>query len=351
MPTKRLLHLLIALSSMSLSSCIYSDLGRTIGSIGTEVPRLVPAADRGLRVSYCGQLYRKDGRYYVAIPLAWVPERRRGYEHFSPLVPDGVSPFDNGETYNRPYTAEELRQYPATTEYFEARSPEIVPFHVADPHGAIGYLRADLKPASDFNPQGAESLGLHGVAGAAHRIGHLKKHHAWYHYPLLPLQAAATVADVALSVVLMPLSFPVFALEDAGIWEPEWLDTWHDHTILTYGGSRMPEYDTGIDPPETLEGKCLILGDKRFDFPHGNSHRKAAGHKEYSYSYMWWPGGLTPLPMLIVDLDYPGESFRTPYGYWTLFFTTSDSGTAVLLHQRGAEHEKGTTLPFRIEKL
>ncbi|MBR2313887.1 MAG: hypothetical protein IKA55_03425 [Akkermansia sp.] len=50
----------------------------------------------------------------------------------------------------------------------------------------------------------------------------------------------------------------------------------------------MPEYDTGIDPPETLEGKCLILGDKRFDFP--------------------------------------------------------------LLHQRGAGHEKGTTLPFRIEK-
>lgn len=70
MPMKLLLHLLIALSSMSLSSCIYSDLGRTIGSIGTEVPRLVPAADRGLRVSYCGQLYRKDGRYYVAIPLA-----------------------------------------------------------------------------------------------------------------------------------------------------------------------------------------------------------------------------------------------------------------------------------------
>ena len=66
---------------------------------------------------------------------------------------------------------------------------------------------------------------------------------------------------------------------------------------------------------------------------------------------MWWPGGLTPLPMLIVDQEYPGESFRTPYGYWTLFFTTSDSGTAVLLHQRGAEHEKGTTLPFRIEKL
>ena len=101
----------------------------------------------------------------------------------------------------------------------------------------------------------------------------------------------------------------------------------------------MPEYDTGIDPPETLKGKCLILGDKRFDFPHGNSHRKAAGHKEYAYSYMWWPGGL----------DH-GASFRTPYGNWTLFFTTSDSGTAVLLHQRGAGHEKGTTLPFRIEK-
>ena len=55
MPMKLLLHLLIALSSMSLSSCIYSDLGRTIGSIGTEVPRIVPKAATAQKIEvYCG---------------------------------------------------------------------------------------------------------------------------------------------------------------------------------------------------------------------------------------------------------------------------------------------------------
>ncbi len=257
----------LCLVAAGLSSCIYSDLGRTIGSVGTEVPRLVPKAEREDKVSYCGNLYRKAGRYYVGMPLAWVPERRRCYEVFPLFSPIGTSPFLSSVTYNRPYTAEELQHYPTTPEYYEAVNPIIVPFPQPDAHGAVGYVRAELTPVKDFDPQGAESLGLHGVAGAAHRIGHLEKRHAWYYYPLMPLQAVARVADVPLSVVLMPLSFPVFLCEEMSVDGCPAIQPWHDCSRLTFDGSLYPEYDTGFSPPQTLDGKRLILGGKHFNFP------------------------------------------------------------------------------------
>ena len=227
----------LCLAAAGLSSCIYSDLGRTVGSIGTEVPRLVPKANRGIMSSYCGNLYRKNGRYYVALPLAWVPERRRGYEIMLPFTPLGTSVFNTSHTYNRPYTAEELQQYPTKPEYYEAVNPSIVHFPQADANGAIGYVRADLTPAAEFNPEGAESIGLYGVAGAAHRIGHLEKRHAWYHYPLKPLQAVAAVADVPLSAALMPISFALLSMAmevTGGDWQT--IRPWHDNTRLTYDG-------------------------------------------------------------------------------------------------------------------
>lgn len=71
-------HLLIVVSLCCLNSCIYSDLGRTIGSIGTEIPRIVPKATTPLKKDvYIGRLYRMGQRYFVELPMVWVPERRK----------------------------------------------------------------------------------------------------------------------------------------------------------------------------------------------------------------------------------------------------------------------------------
>lgn len=348
----------LCLAAMGLNSCIYSDLGRTIGSISTQVPRLVPKADRGMMSSYCGNLYCKEGRYYVALPLAWVPERRRGYEYFPLFTPNDSNPFTNFLTYNRPYTAEELQQYPTTPEYFEAVNPRIVPFPQPDSNGAVGYVRAELTPAKHFDPRGAELLGLYGVAGAAHRIEHLDKRHAWYYYPLMPLQAVATVSDIALSSVLMPLSFPVFWVDEITGTRSQFISPWFDYTHPTFQGPLYPEYDTGISPPKTMAGKCLVLGDKRFDF---HSDYNGIGYfrgKRYSCQYK---GSLTqayPLAKLSENLPKADIGRR-----WELFFITPTSGVAVCLpHDKNIVlHMKGKLPPlkpgdmichpFRIENL
>lgn len=335
--------LLTICSAAGLSSCIYSDMGRTIGSIGTKVPRLVPVADdEHLSVSYCGQLYQKEGRYYVSIPLAWVPERRRGYEYF-PLLSNG-NPFEDSCTYNRPYSAAELQQYPATPEYYEAPAPRIIRFHEPDAHGAIGLLKASLKPAPDFDPAGAESLGLFGVENAAPCISHLDKQHAWYHYPLLPVQAAATVADVAVSAVLMPLSFTYFWFEEItpGV-DFDFSDPWYDYTRPSF---IRPEYATGFTAPEDMAGKCLILGNKRFEFPAGNSHRHTRNGYEYCHHYNTWYKSIASHPTLHEDcrrLGAPGFIHRNT---WHLYFTSPSTGTAVRFHSDSTTET--TALPFRM---
>lgn len=347
----------LCLAAAGLSSCIYSDLGRAVGSIGTEVPRLVPKANRGIMSSYCGNLYRKNGRYYVALPLAWVPERRRGYEIMLPFTPPGTSVFNTSHTYNRPYTAEELQQYPTKPEYYEAVNPSIVHFPQADANGAIGYVRADLTPAAEFNPEGAESIGLYGVAGAAHRIGHLEKRHAWYHYPLKPLQAVAAVADVPLSAALMPISFALLSMAmevTGGDWQT--IRPWHDNTRLTYDGPLYPEYDTGISPPETMAGKRLVLGGQRFDFLRDEVGDCTHRGKKYSCRYSAPYSARRPLAKLSENSSGPRRSRE-----WQLLFITPNSGVAV---SRAKDynsqnwiypppHTAGDLvyLPFRIENL
>ncbi|MBR2125537.1 MAG: hypothetical protein IJ943_02250 [Akkermansia sp.] len=206
--------LLIA-TAACLSSCIYSDLGRTIGSIGTKVPRIVPSGTTEIQNIYSGQLYRKDGKYYVELPLVWVPERRKGYECM-PLYNTTGDQFNDKCTYNRPYTAEELQQYTVEKIYYEVMEPPIrirpeliTHFRKPDANGARGVVSATLKPAEDFTPQGAESLGLYGIDGAPHHIGHLEKRRADYYPLLLPLQVVATAVDIPLSIVLMPVSTPI----------------------------------------------------------------------------------------------------------------------------------------------
>lgn len=234
--------ILIAASLSSLNSCLYSDLGRTIGSIGTEVPRIVPKAATAQNIDvYCGQLYRKGDRYFVALPMVWVPERRKGYEFF-PLYTASNDIWNDILTYNRPYTEKELKQYPPGLIYFEAvpsdkslpgiRNKFITHFQQRDKYGARGIVSAELRPVTDFNPGEAEHLGLYGIDGAPHRINHLGKRHTAAHTCLLPVQIAARLIDIPLSLVLMPLSTPIICAALEAEWEcaaPYW-----DHSRLHF---------------------------------------------------------------------------------------------------------------------
>ena len=208
---------LLIVTAACLSSCIYSDLGRTIGSIGTKVPRIVPSGTTETQNIYSGQLYRKNGKYYVELPLVWVPERRKGYECM-PIYSTTGDQFNDKCTYNRPYTAEELQQYPVEKIYFEAtpfpthtpwRDKFVTHWKKADGRGARGIVTAELQPIESFNTKGAEHLGLYGIDGAPHHIGHLEKRRADYYPLLLPLQVVATAVDIPLSIVLMPISTPI----------------------------------------------------------------------------------------------------------------------------------------------
>lgn len=221
-----------------LSSCIYADLGRTIGSIGTEVPRIVPKASTPQKENvYIGQLYRKSGRYFVALPMVWVPERRKGYEYF-PLLTVSKNIWNSTETYNRPFTAEELNQYTPIPLYFEATKLNtchgpigkdfITHFNRQDKYGAQGLVTAKLQPVADFDPKEAEPLGLYGIDGAPHSIGYLGKRHTAIHTCLLPIQMVARVIDIPLSLVLMPLSAPIICSAHAADREcaaPYWDDS------------------------------------------------------------------------------------------------------------------------------
>lgn len=238
-----------------LNSCIYSDLGRTIGSIGTEIPRIVPKATTPQKADvYCGQLYRKDDRYFVALPMVWVPERRKGYEDF-PVFALTDDIWNDIRTYNRPYTAEELKQYPQTLLYFEATKPElpsgaadrvISHFKHPDKYGSRGILSAELQPVSAFDPKEAEHLGLYGIDGAPYNIRHLGKRHTAAHTWLFPVQMVARLIDIPLSLVLMPLSTPIICgalAADCDFASPYW-----DYSRgRPYGIPTAPEYPPTYD--------------------------------------------------------------------------------------------------------
>lgn len=231
--------ILIAASLSSLNSCLYSDLGRTIGSIGTEVPRIVPKAATPQKIEvYCGQLYRKGNRYFVGLPVVWVPERRKGYEYLAPLS-RGTDIWNLFETYNRPYTIGELKQYTPISIYFEATKINTVPnnkkfithFKQRDKYGARGVVTAKLQQVTDFNPKEAEHLGLYGIDGAPHSIGYLEKRHTALHTCLLPVQMVARVIDIPLSLILMPLSAPIISYAPYAGWDS--LEPYRDHSRPT----------------------------------------------------------------------------------------------------------------------
>lgn len=254
-PSLRSILLSIA-SICCLNSCIYSDLGRTIGSIGTKVPRIVPKASTPQKENvYIGQLYCKGGRYFVALPMVWVPERRKGYEYF-PALTISKNIWNSTETYNRPFTAEELNQYTPIPLYFEATKPItchgpigknfITHFNRQDKYGAQGIVTAKLQPVSDFDPKESEHLGLYGIDSAPNNIRHLGKRHTAIHTCLLPVQMVARVIDIPLSLILMPLSAPIISYAPYAGWES--LEPyWDDSRPCTIPGFPLYPNRKGID--------------------------------------------------------------------------------------------------------
>ena len=79
---------------MGLSSCVRSDLGNTIDSIGKTVAKPLPSRmgrDVCSPFECTVELYRKDGQLYIDMPLVYVSERRMGIDYANPMgCPVGV---------------------------------------------------------------------------------------------------------------------------------------------------------------------------------------------------------------------------------------------------------------------
>ena len=76
---------MVCLLVCGLSACIRMDVGNTIGSMGKRVPKVVPFGELPVRVA---EVFRRDGRYFVSLPVVYVPERRCGVEFVPQLVGD-----------------------------------------------------------------------------------------------------------------------------------------------------------------------------------------------------------------------------------------------------------------------
>ena len=100
----------LCLAAVGVSSCVRSDLGNTIDSIGKTVAKPLPSRmgrDVCSPFECTVELYRKDGQLYIDMPLVYVSERRMGIDYANPMgCPVGVL------TLNTPYTTEELQKLP-----------------------------------------------------------------------------------------------------------------------------------------------------------------------------------------------------------------------------------------------
>lgn len=239
-----------------MSSCICSDLGNTVDSIGKTVPKPLPTRmERGCPAMECMvELYRKDGQLYIDMPLVYVPDRRRGVDYVNPMgCPYGVL------TLTRPYTEEELQAYPVSRIVITAdhlttgplrglnirEEQHVVRFRGArmwaetvNPHYIIMHEdssrggKVDFRVVPDFDRTEAEHLGRYNFADARQVAQQLPARRKLYNYALMPLSAIAYAADIPLSMLLMPLSFP-FA---------ETIDPNMDYTRVYH--SERPEFFT-----------------------------------------------------------------------------------------------------------
>lgn len=223
--------LLAALCAAGVSSCIRSDIGNTIGSIGKELPKAVPTHEAqspiGSYNCYTATVYRKGDCYYAQLPIAFVPEKRCGFEYVPQFIGEPYVEVIGGEasgkkTLNDIYDAKELAALPVCRYYVEIRQDNAEVEHYSTPNerGACGELTAAdrkavvLKAAEDFNPADAECLGTFDLPYAVHYALQIPARRAWYNYPLIPLQYAAMVGvDIPLSLIIMPLSLPYVLCE------------------------------------------------------------------------------------------------------------------------------------------
>ena len=212
--------------------CIRTDIGNTIDSIGKRVAKPVPdriAPQPPGSVApgpfACpADLYRKDGKLYIGMPLVYVPERRRGYDYLSPM-----GGYCGTLTYQRPYSKEELTALPAerivialedyvylrplTSNTATLTTPKNFrpqPRSARRERGVL-YMEGELinfTITENFDRQSAEYLGCYYFYEARQIAQLLPTRREWYNYALMPLSAVGYVADVPLSLVTMVLTLP-----------------------------------------------------------------------------------------------------------------------------------------------
>ncbi len=232
-PATSLRLLLPALLCLAaLPGCIRTDIGNSIDSIGKRVAKPVPD-----RISpqppgsvapgpfACpADLYRKDGKLYIDMPLVYVPERRRGYDYLNP-----VGGYDGMLTYQRPYSKEELTALPAERlviapgDYVYLRpltsdTATLTPPDKFRPQPSSNrrergelYMEGELinfTIAENFDRQSAEYLGCYYFYEARQVAQLLPARREWYNYALMPLSAVGYVADIPLSLATMVLTLP-----------------------------------------------------------------------------------------------------------------------------------------------
>ena len=66
----------------------------------------------------------------------------------------------------------------------------------------------EFRVVPDFDTSKAEYLGRYNFTDSRQVAQQLPARRSWYNYALMPLTAIGHVADIPLSLLLMPLSFP-----------------------------------------------------------------------------------------------------------------------------------------------
>ena len=247
MPTihKILATTALCLAAVGLSSCVRSDLGNTIDSIGKTVAKPLPSRmgrDECSPFECTVELYRKDGQLYIDMPLVYVSERRMGIDYANPMgCPVGVL------TLNTPYTTEELQKLPESRIVITGENLTIKPLPTPNKWGEQGVVcfrgitwhmeevnprlfrmredsssggKVEFRVVPDFDTSEAEYLGQYNFTDSRQVAQLLPARRSWYNYVVMPLTAIGYVADIPLSLFLMPLSFPF----------KEWIEPNMDYT-------------------------------------------------------------------------------------------------------------------------
>lgn len=230
----------LCLAAVVLSSCVRSDLGNTIDSIGKTVAKPLPTRMGRDECSHFGctvELYRKDGQLYIDMPLVYVSERRMGIDDANPMgSPVGVL------TLNTPYTKEELQEYPESRIVITGENLMTKPLPHPNKWGEQGvvYFRGvvEFRVVPDFDTSKAEYLGRYNFTDSRQVAQQLPAHRSWYNYAVMPLTAIGYVADIPLSLLLMPLSFPFtewidLNMDYSRVYDPDrpdFMSRWRDST-------------------------------------------------------------------------------------------------------------------------